>query len=283
MRGVTESLAGRAGILTLEGLSWAEIRRARPAAAMEELVWRGGFPELHANPDIDAVRFHGDYVATYLERDLRNDLQVGSLRDFDRFLRACAARTGGLLNMTDLGRDIGVTGPTVKTWLGALERGGQLGLLEPWFDNRCTGLTKAPKLYLLDSGLACFLTAHRHPDDLDGSPLAGALWETAVYGELRKHRANAGAPPDLSFFRNRTREVDFLCQRAGRIHLADAKWGERPRDRDLAQLKAAREIIGRDRVASCAVLCRTRTSHPLGDGIWAYAPEDSAGSWAAGE
>ena len=282
MQGVADSLAGRVAIVHLEGLTWAEARQALPNVRIEELIWRGGFPELYANPNIDPQQFHADYIATYLERDLRNVLAVTNLRDFDRFLRACGGRTGGLLNLADLGRDIGITGPTAKQWLSALERSSQVALLEPWYTSHIKGLTKSPKLFIGDSGTACFLTGHRSPEALLSSPLRGALWETAVFAELRRVQLNRLGRWDLQFFRNRSREVDFLQQVAGRLHLADAKWSEQPSERDLKQLKAAASAIGEDQVGSLSLLCRAPNSHPIGSGaseVKAYAAWD-IGDWA---
>src|SRR5690606_33054017 len=108
MKGVADSLAGRAEIVTLETLSLREITAAHPTIRLETAIVRGGFPELHANPDIDAVAFYNSYIATYLERDVRSLLNVGSLRDFERFLRACALRSANLLNKADLARDVGI-------------------------------------------------------------------------------------------------------------------------------------------------------------------------------
>ncbi|MBW2528200.1 MAG: ATP-binding protein, partial [Deltaproteobacteria bacterium] len=174
MRSVSDSLAGRAAVLELEGLSYAEIHGASLEYEPEQVLLRGGFPELYKRPDMDAEGFYRSYVATYLERDLRQLLQVSSLRDFERFVRACALRSGGLLNKAELGRDVGVSGPTSAQWLSMLEVSGQISLLEPWFSNRTKSLIKTPKLYLNDAGLLAFLVGVRSEGDLGNSPLRGA-------------------------------------------------------------------------------------------------------------
>src|SRR5258708_26149287 len=120
MKNVSESLAGRADIAELETLSFAEIRAARPATTVETAIVRGGFPELHANPDIDQIAFYNSYLATYLERDVRSLANVGSLRGFERFLRACTLRSANLLNKADLARDVGIAPSTANHWLSAL-------------------------------------------------------------------------------------------------------------------------------------------------------------------
>ncbi len=119
MKNVSESLAGRADIVELETLSLAEIRRALPDMTPESVIVRGGFPELQSDPDIDHLAFHNSYLATYLERDVRSLAKVGSLRDFERFLRACALRSANLLNKADLARDVGISPTTANHWLSA--------------------------------------------------------------------------------------------------------------------------------------------------------------------
>ena len=228
MAGVTESLAGRAGVLQLATLSFAEVRRALPETSVEDMLVRGGFPELYEKPELDARGFFQSYVATYLERDLRAQLQVGSLRDFERFLRAAALRTAGLLNRAELARDVGISPSTAGQWLSVLERSGVVTLLEPWFSNRTKSLVKTPKLHFRDTGLAAFLMGIVSRGDLLDSPLAGGLWESMVCGELQRLVETGAAPWQLAFWRDRTKEADFLLHRAGHFRLADAKWSEHP-------------------------------------------------------
>ena len=178
MKSVSDSLAGRAAVVALEPLSFAEAKTAHPRLTADEFVVRGGFPELYENPQIDAEDFYRSYVATYLERDLRQFLQVANLRDFERFLRAAALRSAQLLNRADLARDAGIAGSTDGAWLSALEASHQLMLLDPWFANPTKTLVKRPKLYVRDSGLAAFLCGVQTVEALRSSPLAGALWET---------------------------------------------------------------------------------------------------------
>jgi len=137
-------------------------------------VLRGGFPELYANPDIDFVAFYNSYLATYLERDVRAFSNVGSLRDFERFLRARALRSANLLNKADLARDVGISPSTANQWLSMLEASGQAVLLEPWFSNRTKSIVKSPKLYLTDTGLICTLLNIRSEKGLRQSPAVGA-------------------------------------------------------------------------------------------------------------
>lgn len=267
MESVSDSLAGRAEILELETLSWREARAGVPGLAVEDFLLRGGFPELYRRPGIDAVGFYRSYLATYLERDLRRQLQVSRLGDFERFIRACALRTGQLLNRAELARDVGVSGSTAAAWLSVLRAAGQVVLLEPWFSNRAKSLVKSPKLYLGDSGLACFLCGVKSVEDLLGSPLAGPLWETLAFGEIRRAQANREGGWELSFWRDRTREADFLRHRGGAFDLADAKWTEHPRARDAAALERVAAELPTGSVRRCAVLCRCPNPYPLSERV----------------
>lgn len=263
MRGVSESLAGRADIVELGTLSLSEILGALPDARAEEAVVRGGFPELQANPDIDATAFYNSYVATYLERDVRSLTNVGSLRDFERFLRACAIRSANLLNKADLARDVGIAPSTANQWLSVLEASGQVVLLEPFFSNRTKSIIKSPKLYLADSGLLCRLLNIRSVEELLASPSAGAVWETFVFAELRARERRAGRVGSLFFWRDRTREVDFVAEAAGQVELFEAKWTEIPSAGDAVNLEFVRRKMGADRVAGGGVVCRAPNAFPL--------------------
>jgi len=214
MNNVSESLAGRADIVELETLSFAEIRAALPQTGIETAIVRSGFPELCANPDIDLVSFYNSYLATYLERDVRLLTNVGSLRDFERFVRACALRSANLLNKADLARDVGIAPSTANHWLSTLEASGQVILLEPWFSNRTKSIVKSPKLYFADTGLLCALLNIRSEETLRQSPAIGAIWETFVFAQLRDRERRAGHAGNIFFWRDRTREVD--CGRHGR-------------------------------------------------------------------
>jgi predicted AAA+ superfamily ATPase len=274
MKGVTESLAGRAAILELEPLAFAELRAAHLRTSLLDFIVRGGMPELHASVDLDAVSFHNSYLATYLERDVRTLANVGSLRDFERFLRACALRSANLLNRADLARDVGIAPSTANQWLSILEASGQVTLLEPWFSNRTKSIVKSPKLYLTDTGLLCALLNIRDAASLLTAPSVGAVWETFVLAQLRHRERVAGRERSLFFWRDRTREVDFLVEAAGWLELFEAKWTELPDTPDLVNLRFAREALGGTRVRSAAVVCRARNGFPLEDGCRAVPVEE---------
>lgn len=193
-------------------------------------------------------------------------LRVGSLRDFERFLRACAFRSANLLNRSDLARDVGISVPTVTEWLGALEASNQIAFLEPWFQNGARGLTKSPKLYFRDTGLLNALLNVRSVSDLLDSPARGAIFETGVYGELRRTLERSGEVGSLFFLRDRSREVDFLLNRGGRFHLFECKWTERAETADLQGMAYAAKLLGGDAVRARTLVCRTPRSHPIAGG-----------------
>jgi len=274
MREIADSLAGRVEILELEPLSVEEISAALPGLGIEQLMLRGGFPELYGNQDLDSYSFYRSYTATYLERDVRTLLNVASLRDFERFLRACALRSAQLLNKADLARDVGISPSTANQWLSVLEASGQVRLLEPWFSNRTKSLVKSPKLYLADTGLLCALLNIQTVEELRKSPLAGALWETFVFAELRKRETARRHDWSLSFWHDRTREVDFLIDRGGRFELYEAKWSESPRAGDAANLAHLEKLLGRQRVLRQSLVCRARNPYPVTGSVQAVTIAD---------
>ena len=282
MRAVTDSLAGRADILELEPLTFEETRQSLPDITVEEFLVRGGFPELYANRDIDSRGFLQSYIATYLERDLRQLLEVNSLRDYERFLRAVAIRSAQLLNRSDLARDVGIAGSTLASWVSVLQASNQLALLEPWYGNPTVSLVKRPKLYIRDAGLAAFLCGIYSKDDLFASPSAGALWETLVCAEIRRAQINRHGSWNLNFWLDRSREADFFLHRAGKFHLADAKWAEHPRLRDASSLRKVKGVLPDDSVESMSVICRPANTYPITDDVNAVPLTEMDKAWRDG-
>lgn len=270
MHGVTESLAGRAAVVSLFTLSAREFERWSGAVlerrALLEWILRGGYPEVHARA-LDHERFYADYLATYLERDVRSLLNVRSLRDFDRFMRLCAARTGQLLSHSSLAADVGVSANTIKAWLSVLEASGIVHLLEPYYRNLGKRIVKTPKLYFLDTGLACFLVGLRSVAELEHSMMLGPLFETHVLGQILRHYANRIRPSRLYFYRDRYGvEVDFVLPVGERLHLVECKWSERPSThvRGFAEL---RSIAGETAIASSTIVTSARGLRQAGDDV----------------
>lgn len=263
MTAVSDSLAGRAAVVELEPLSFREIDRTLPGTPVEAVMVRGGFPELWATPSLVAADYYRAYLATYLERDVRALVNVGSLRDFERFVRACALRSGQLLNKAELARDVGISAPTANEWLGVLMASNQVVLLEPWFNNRTKSMVKSPKLYWSDPGFLTWLLGIRDEAELLRSPLAGAIWETFVCAELRRRQLALEGGTTLHFWRDRGREVDFVIHRGGRFELMEAKLTADPTRRDAAQLEEVAALLG-EQVSAQRILCRAAEPVQLG-------------------
>lgn len=230
MQGVTESLAGRLSLAELHPLSLGEFEQATGQHAEGARFWHwlftGGYPDVHAR-GLTPERFYSDYVATYLERDVRQVLGVRSLRDFEHFLRLAALRTGQLLNASTLAGEVGVAASTIRSWLSVLEASNIIRLLPPYHRNVGKRLVKTPKLYFLDTGLVCFLTGIRHEDDLAESALRGPLFETQVVSQLVRFDANHGHARELYFYRDHHgTEVDLVIPVAEKLHLIECKVSE---------------------------------------------------------
>ena len=271
MKEVADSLAGRCGVLELEGLSIEELgdvfhdREQREGIA--SVLVRGFMPQLWKDPDLRPADYFSSYQATYLERDVRQLLNVSSLRDFDRFMRASAVRSGQLLNKTELAKEVGISNKTTTEWLSVLEASNQITLLEPWFTNVGKRLTKTPKLYFNDVGLLCFLLGLNQATVSD-SYLIGAIWETFLFAELRKYLSATAPEASIWFYRDQSREVDFVIEKDGRLTLADAKWKEFPGPRDFRQPLAVQPLLRTARLPAM-VLCRTGESYPVGNDMLA--------------
>jgi uncharacterized protein len=285
MKAVSDSLAGRCAILELETLSFDEIAQHGPfpssVAELINVMVRGGFPDLWRDPSIDAAAFHRAYLSTYLERDVRQILNVASLRDFERFIRACAARSGQLLDKAGLARDVGVSSKAINDWLSVLEASNQIQLLEPYLENLGKRLIKSPKLYFSDTGTLCHLLG-LDASSLVSSPYLGAVWETTVFAQLRKQCDRRDGLATLWFYRDaQQREVDFIVAEGNSRQLLEAKWTENPSPRDGQVASAVAEIFRKRGMApdvSTAILCRTPHPSILRDGTHVWSLSD----WSKG-
>lgn len=227
LAGITQSLAGRVGMTRLLPLAASEIPAvAERRISLDGLLLKGGYPALHTQPVAPADWF-ASYIATYVERDVRQVLNIQSLPTFQRFLRLCAGRTGQLLNITALAGEAGITANTAKSWLAVLESSDLIHLLPPYFRNFGKRLVKMPKLYFLDTGLACWLLGIRSEDVLALHPLRGALFENWVVSEFIKARYNQGQPADLYFWRdNNGLEADLIFEQDNRLQMVEIKSGQ---------------------------------------------------------
>jgi predicted AAA+ superfamily ATPase len=218
MRGVTESMAGRAAVLQLLPMAWRETPKVG--------LLRGGCPEVLARPGSARLWF-SSYLQTYLERDVRAVTAVKDLALFRRFLALVASRHGQVLNRTALAAPLGVSVPTITQWLGVLETTAQILVVPPFYENLGKRLIKSPKVYISDSGLACHLLGIDTATELARSPFRGALFEGFIAAEIVKAQLNAGRRRELYHFRDEQGlEVDFLVPgRAGTVDLVECKAG----------------------------------------------------------
>jgi len=223
---ISQSLAGRCGILVLLPPSLEELS-AFPAAPDELLgvLWQGAYPRIY-DRGIPAQQWLADYTATYLQRDVRQVLNVGDLQVFSGFLKLCAGRTAQEINLSALGGDAGVSHNTARAWLSVLETSYLLHRLPAWHANFRKQIVKAPKLHVFDSGLACYLLGIRSPEQLRHHPLRGAIFESWVVSEVYKRFAHRGLPPNLFHYREaRGLEVDLLVHLGDRLAAVEIKSG----------------------------------------------------------
>ena len=239
MHGVQESLAGRVAVLNLFGLSDEE-KGAAPTTPKEafERIWSTSFPKLQGVSGTDAVDLYlSSYLQTYIERDVRELLGIQKRREFEIFVRMCALRTGQVLNTVEIARDAGISPNTAKEWISLLEDSFLIRLVHPHHTNRTLRMIKSPKLYFLDAGLAAWLAGWRDPETLRLSPMAGAIYETQVFGELLRHYRHRARKVDITYWRTRDgEEIDFLVEAAGRICPIEVKMGT-PDARGLPRLE----------------------------------------------
>ena len=247
MQNISESLAGRVGIINLLGLSFRELIGATandepflptpdaiharleqaPSLSLKDVyqqIWRGSFPAIALDETIDRDLFYGSYVQTYLQRDIRNLANVGDELAFLRFLRAAAARTSQLLNLADLAKDADISTSTAKHWLSILQTSGIVHLLEPYFSNVTKRLIKTPKLYFLDTGLCAYLTEWSTPETLEAGAMAGPILETWMFTEILKSYWHTGQRAPLYYYRDKDKkEIDLLIIKDNTVYPLEFK------------------------------------------------------------
>lgn len=279
----TETLAGRTAVLKLLPLSLQE-QLGHPSARLPwepgyrspGMTWsgsdlrdsllRGGYPELVLQPDRDVFLWQAGYAQTYLERDVRTLRQVGDLTLFQNFRRALAARSAQLLNLTDMARDLGIAVNTAKAWLSVLEATYQVLVLRPYFANVGKRLVKTPKVYFLDTGSLCYLTGLKDATHAASGPMGGAIFETAVVGEIYKTLVHRGEEPRLYFWRTASgMEVDIIVESGGMLVPVEVKLSSTPRPAMAKGINAFRSLFG-DRATTGYVVHPGDVTLPLGDG-----------------
>ncbi|MBK9983752.1 MAG: ATP-binding protein [Saprospiraceae bacterium] len=240
MEKVTQSLAGRAGLLTLLPFS----RNEMPMPVLEEWIWKGGYPALY-DRNIPPKTFFPNYIQTYLERDVRTLLNVGSLLDFERFLRLCAGRSGQLLNLSSLASDTGISVNTAKAWISVLEASYTIFLLPPYHNNFNKRMIKMPKLYFWDTGLLSWLLNIDLASRITSHFAVGSLFENAIIVEMAKQYFNRGETPSFYFLRDSNgNEVDLLIERGNSIKAVEIKFGKTINDDYFRGLNVWAKVSG---------------------------------------
>ena len=227
MEGITQSLAGRTGLLTLLPFSYHELAGVDIAPSLlEKLLYRGGYPRIY-DKDLPPSEWYANYITTYLERDVRALKKIGDLDQFQKFIKMCAARCGQLLNLSSLGNDCGITHNTAKEWLSVLRASYIVFLLQPHFKNFNKRLVKTPKLYFYDTGLLCYLLGITNYSEINTHALRGPIFESWVVSELIKGRFNRGLKENLYFWRDNTgNEVDCIIEQGNNLLALEIKSGQ---------------------------------------------------------
>jgi predicted AAA+ superfamily ATPase len=214
---LTQSLAGRVALLKLLPLSITELNHADINLSLNEYLLKGQYPRVHKDK-LDPTKAYRNYVQTYLERDLRQIINVKDLSVFQKFLKLCAGRVGQLLNMHSLGNELGVSSATIKYWISILEASYVVFLLQPYFENLGKRIIKSPKLYFTDVGLASYLLDINDLSQIERDPLRGNLVENLVILELLKTQLNKGSDSPLYFYRDSNQnEVDVLYKNGNEL------------------------------------------------------------------
>jgi uncharacterized protein len=288
MKGVSESLAGRIGIVSLLGFSRQEVmgqgHKSIPFLPIPEklpvgktfslkelyrIIWRGSFPAMVLAEDVDRDLFYGSYVQTYLQRDIRDLARVGDEVSFIRFLRAAAARTGQLLNLAELAKDADIAPNTAKTWISILQASGIVYLLLPFHTNITKRLVKSPKLYFLDTGLCAYLTEWSSPETLEAGAMSGAILETWIISEILKSWWHNGRSTPFYYYRDRDqKEIDLLIVQDGTVFPVEIKKTASP-DKNMVRHFKTLERLNMS-VGLGAIICLVSQTIPLTAAITAF-------------
>ena len=283
MKNVAESLAGRVGILKLAGLSLCEqqgrsnrepflpepeivARRAVPGMDSPTLfhhIWKGSFPDLCSHDDSMWQAFYSSYLQTYIERDIRGLAQVGDEMRFLRFMKVLAARTGQMLNASEVARDVGASANTISNWISILQSTGLVYLLQPYFNNMTSRAIKTPKLFFMDTGLACYLTGWSNPEVLESGAMSGPMLETFVISEVIKSWWHNGREAPVFFYRNRDKqEIDLIIEENGLLYPVEIKKKSNPGPGDVRTFAVIENKLQRQ-AGPGAVICTAPTHLPI--------------------
>ena len=280
MKNVSESLAGRVGLLSLYGFSRAEILKRdettflpenklsvwsnETITSVFERIYRGSMPQMVIDEGLAPESYFGEYMQTYIERDIRDILEIKNESKFQKFISCTAARTGQELNLSDIAKDVGIDSKTADAWMSLLTTTGLVYLLLPYSGNVIKRIVKRPKLYFMDTGLACYLSLWNNPEALMNSAMAGAMFETYIVSEIIKQYSNAGLDTRsrLCYYRdNNGKEIDLIILENGKMHPIEIKKSADPgKDalKNFGILKSLDMEQGRG-----AVICLASQIYPL--------------------
>ena len=280
MKNVSESLAGRAGILSLYAFSRAEIygvdekpflpvnalnmKHTETITSVFDRIFRGSMPQMVVDSDLSPEAFFGQYMQTYIERDIRDLIEIKNESKFQKFISCTAARTGQELNLSDIAKDVGIDVKTADSWLSLLVTSGLVYLLNPYSANTIKRIVKRPKLYFMDTGLACYLSFWNDPRVLENSAMAGAMFETYIVSEIIKQYSNKGIDvrSRLAYYRdNNGREIDLMIIENGTIYPIEIKKSADPGKDALKNFSVLDKLP--DHTGDGAVICLSAMPYPL--------------------
>lgn len=223
MRGISQSLAGRVGVFDLLPMSYKEVDRLWSHKTLDEILFSGLYPAICAGKNV-AELYYPSYTRTYIDRDVRELLNVSSISQFHIFLRLCAARIGSIFNASEVANEVGVSANTINSWLAILETSYIVMRLQPWSENTRKRLTKSPKIYFCDTGFACHLLGIESPEQLARDKMRGHLFENFIVMEQLKDRLNAGKTGNAYFFRDSNgNEIDLVVDEGGILDTYEIK------------------------------------------------------------
>lgn len=254
LQSITQSLAGRAAVLTLLPLSLQELGDAIQVMDTDALMLSGGYPRLWAVPDFPRDAFYRNYYTTYIERDVRQIVNIKDMTLFQKFIRLCAGRVGMELNASNLSNEVGVATSTITNWLSMLSASYIAYLLPPYFANVRKRLVKTPKFYFYDVGLACYLLGIESTAQLSVHPLRGNLFENMVINEAVKNRLNQGKDPNLYFYRDKSQnEVDLIYEQGEALQAYEIKSAQTFNKEFYKGILYVKNLFG-DKIARSAVI-----------------------------
>jgi uncharacterized protein len=224
---VSQSLAGRTAMLELLPLSIGELLAHTKISHYDDLIFNGFMPQVRAEKNIRTDVYYRSYLQTYVERDVRQMINIKDQLKFETFLRLCAGRIGGLINASSLANDVGADTKTIQKWLSILEASYVIKRLPPYFENIGKRLVKTPKLYFVEVGLASYLLGIKSAEQIRAHPLRGALFENLIVMDLMKHQYNLALDPELYFYRDQNKvEVDVIYRRGNDLVPIEIKSSE---------------------------------------------------------